>query len=148
MEERQAQTPMRNLPKPNNIFAIDLNTDKDFFKWWCIFLRPFVHLSNREIDVAAGFLKYRWLLTQQFKDPVVVDTMLMSDAVKKKITEECNITLQHLYVVMNNLRKHNVIVNNNINPRLIPNVRQDDRGNFQLLILFKGMDMSINYDLS
>lgn len=39
---------------------------------------------------------------------------------------------------MSNLRKNKVIIGNNINPRLIPNIRKDDNGCFQLLILFKG----------
>lgn len=128
----------RKLHKPNNIVTVPVQTDtSDFFKWWCIFLRPFVNLTNREIDVIAEFLKQRFELSKVISDPAVLDTMVMNDATKQKVIEACHITQQHFYVVMSNLRKNKVITGNIINPRLIPNVRVDDNGVFQLLILFK-----------
>jgi hypothetical protein len=63
--------------------------------------------------------------------------MVMSDATKKKVMDECGISLQHFYVVMSNLRKSKVIDKGKINPRLIPNVREADGDYFQLMILFK-----------
>lgn len=123
--------------KPNNMIPVPVTTSMEFFRWWCIFLRPFINLTNREIDVIASFLKQRWELSKHISDPAILDTMVMSEDTKNKVIEECNITQQHFYVVMSNLRKHKVILGNVINPRLIPNVRQDDNGVFQLLILFK-----------
>lgn len=123
--------------KPNNIVTVPTSIDKEFFKWWCTFLRPFINLTNREIDVIASFLKHRWELSKNISDPAILDTMVMSEMTKNKVIEECNITQQHFYVVMSNLRKNKVIENNIINPRLIPNIRKDDSGCFQLLILFK-----------
>jgi hypothetical protein len=61
----------------------------------------------------------------------------MKGTTKKQIIEECDITLQHYHVILTSLRKHNVIIDNMINPRIIPNIRQDDNGYFQLLVLFK-----------
>ena len=61
----------------------------------------------------------------------------MSDATKRKVMDECNISLQHFYVVMSNLRKSKIIDKGKINPRLIPNIRQDSDDYFQLMILFK-----------
>lgn len=125
------------LLKPNNIVTVPTTLDKGFFRWWCIFLRPFVNLTNREIDVISSFLKQRWELSKTISDPAILDTVVMSEETKKRVMEDCNITLQHFYVVMSNLRKNNVIMGNIINPRLIPNIRQDDNGYFKLLILFK-----------
>ena len=127
----------RKLPKPNNIVTVSTPMDTDFFKWWCIFLRPFVKLTDRETDVIACFLKHRWELSKTIPDPTLLDILLMSEETKKKVIEECNISLQHFYVVMSNLRKNKVLVNGLINPRLIPNMREDDNGTFQLLVLFK-----------
>jgi len=127
----------RKLPKPNNIVTVPTSLGTEFFKWWCIFLRPFINLTNREIDVVASFLKQRWELSKHISDPTILDKMAMSEDTKMKVQEECNITSQHLYVVMSNLRKNKVIVNNVLNPRLVPNIRKDDNGTFQLLILFK-----------
>lgn len=130
----------RLLPKPNNIVTVPTSPGKDFFKWWCVFLRPFVNLTNREIDVIASFLKQRWELSQSISDPAILDTMVMNEITKNKVIEECKITQQHFYVVMSNLRRNKVIVNNKIEPRLIPNIRTDDNGCFQLLILFKNKE--------
>ena len=137
MNESTQKGSGRMLPKPNNIVTVPTTLDTDFFKWWCTFLGPFVHLTSREMDVVASFLKQRWELSKSISDPVLLDTVVMGEDSKKKVMEECKITLQHFYVVMSNLRKSKVIINNIINPRLIPNIRKDDNGCFQLLILFK-----------
>lgn len=123
--------------KPNNLITIPLSPEKGFFKWWCTFLRPFVDLTPRELDVVAAFLRQRFELSKHITDPAILDTMVMSEDTKEKVREECNITLQHFYVVMSNLRKHQIIKGNIINPRLIPNIRETDNGVFELLILFK-----------
>ena len=131
---------VKRLPKPNNIVTVPTSLSIDFFKWWCIFLRPFVNLTNREIDVVACFLKQRWELSKHISDPAILDTMLMSEDTKKKILEECNITQPHFYVVMSSLKKHNIFGPTGINPRLVPNIREDDNGCFQLLVIFKMED--------
>ena len=127
----------QGLPKPNNIVTISTSPGIEFFKWWCILLRPFINLTNREIDVIASFLKQRWELSKSISDPTILDSMVMSETIKGKVIEECQMTQQHFYVVMSNLRKNNIIVHNTLNPRLVPNIRKDDNGCFQLLILFK-----------
>ena len=132
-----SKTEGTSLPKPNNIVTVPTSLGTEFFKWWCVFLRPFINLTNREIDVIASFLKQRWELSKSISDPAILDTMIMSETTKSKVIEECKITQQHFYVVMSNLRKNKVIVNNTINPRLVPNIRKDDNGCFQLLVLFK-----------
>lgn len=126
----------RKLPIPNNMITVPTSPETDFFKWWCVFLRPFVNLTNREIDVIASFLKQRWELSKSISDPAILDNMVMNNNTIKKVIDDCKITQQHFYVVMSNLRKNNIIVNNVINPRLIPNVKQEDNGKFRLLILF------------
>lgn len=122
--------------KPNNAFYVPVTNDLDFFKWWCMFLRPFISLTDREIDVVASLLKQRWELfkLKDIKDPSILDTLTMSGDVLDKVAEECKITKQHFYVVMSSLKKKGVI-DGHINPRLIPNMKED--GIFKLCILFK-----------
>lgn len=127
---------LKALYKPNNVFNVPVSSTLDFFKWWCIFLRPFIPLTDRESDVVASFLKQRYELSKSITDPVLLDTMVMSSEVINRIVEECKITKQHFYVVMGTLKKKNVI-NKCINPRLIPNIRVSDDGVFKLIILFK-----------
>lgn len=129
---------MGKLPKPNNIVEIKTELGTEFFRWWCVFLRPLINLTNREIDVISCFLKWRFELSKSISDQAILDTMVMSDDIKKRVMEECGITQEHFYVVMSNLKKHNVIVKGKINPRLIPNMKVDgENGYFQLLVLFR-----------
>jgi hypothetical protein len=100
-------------------------------------LRPFVPLTDREMDVMASFLKQRWDLSKTIFDAAMIDTVLMSEDIKKKVIKECGISLQHFYVVMSTLKKKKVINGNIINPKLIPNTRDTDNGVFQLRIMFK-----------
>ena len=133
-----ASTPKaRKLPKPNNIMMVSTSLSTDFFKWWCVYLRPFISLTDREIDVLANLLKQRWQLSQHISDQGILDMMLLSEDTRQKIQKECNITAQHLCVVIGSLRKKEALNGNVINPRLIPNVRATDDGCFQLLVLFK-----------
>jgi hypothetical protein len=127
---------VKKMPKPNNVITVPTSLDS-FFKWWCIFLRPFIKLTDREIDIVSCFLKQRWHLSKSISDQTILDKMLLSEDVKSKVQEECKITPQHLYVVVNKLKKNKVIINNTLNPRLIPNIRTTDNGCFQLLVLFK-----------
>ena len=136
MDTGSAQNKGKKLPKPNNIVTIPTN-HIEFFKWWCIMLRPFINLTIKEIDVVASFLHQRYELSKSITDPTILDTMVMSNDTKLRVIEECKITQQHFYVIMSNFRKNKVIVGNVLNPKLIPNIREDDNGVFQLLILFK-----------
>lgn len=129
---------MGKLPKPNNIVEIKTTLGMDFFRWWCIFLRPFINLTNRETDVMACFLKERFELGRSISDPAILDAVVMSSDVKRRVLEECQMSQEYFYVVLSNLKKNKVIVNGRINPRLIPNIKADDTtGYFQLLLLFK-----------
>ena len=119
--------------KPNNAFNVPVTDMLDFFKWWCVFLRPFIPLTEREMDVVASLLKQRWELSKSIKDSSILDTMTMSGDILDKVTKECKITKQHFYVVMSSLKKKGVI-NGHINPRLIPNIKEE--GAFKLTILF------------
>ena len=120
--------------KPNNAFNIPVADVLDFFKWWCVFLRPFIPLTEREIDVVARLLKQRWELSKKIDDPSILDTLTMSSESLSKVVEDCGMNKQHFYVVMNSLKKKGAI-NERINPRLVPNMKEE--GVFKLTILFK-----------
>lgn len=125
--------------KPNNCLSVQVTPEKDFFKWWCVFQCPFVSLTNREIDIISAFLKERFELSKIVSDPEILDSQLMSDKTKNKVIKSCGITKSNFYVVMGTLKKKNIISNDGINPKLIPNIRKDDNGCFQLLVLFKNV---------
>lgn len=121
---------------PNNLVQIDANFGLDFFKKWFIYLKPLHGLTDREIDVIACFVKERYELSKIITDEGYLDRAVMNEDTKKKVREECNITLPHFQVIMSKLKKNKVIVNNRINPRFIPSYKRD-ADTFQLLFYFK-----------
>lgn len=135
------ESKQKRLPKPNNIVTVPVGEGSSFFRWWCTFLQPFVNFTERELDLVAEFLHQRFELSKVISDPAVLDSMTMSEATKNKVIEACGVSKEHFYVIMSRLRKSGIIVNGIINPRLIPNIRQEDNGTFQLLILFRGNEL-------
>ena len=124
------------MKKPNNIIRMPCSLDKSFFRLWLKFLEPFHKLTDREIDVITSFIKQRYELSKVINDNNILDKVTMSEDTKKKVREECNITLPHFQVIMGKLRKNKVIVDGKINPRFIPNI-DEETGIFQLLLLFE-----------
>lgn len=124
------------MKKPDNIVRIPCSLDKSFFRLWFKFLEPFHKLTDREIDVITSFVKQRYELSKVIKDNEILDKVTMSEDTKKKVREECNITLPHFQVIMGKLRKNKVIIDGKVNPRFIPNI-DEEAGIFQLLLLFE-----------
>ena len=120
----------------NNIIRIPTSLEGKFFRYWLEFLAPFHNLTLRELDVATSFLKQRHELSKAISDTPILDRVTMSEDIKQKIREECNITTPHFQVIMGKLRKAKFIVDNKINPRFIPlRVREGD-SSFKLLLYF------------
>ena len=109
------------MKKPNNIVRVPCSLSRSFFRYWFKFLEPFHKLTDREIDVITSFVKQRYELSKVIKDNEILDKVTMSEDTKKKVREECNITLPHFQVIMGKLRKNKVIIDGKINPRFIPN---------------------------
>ena len=117
---------------PTSLDGIDSN----FFRYWFIFLKPFHKLANRDIDVIACFAKHRFELSKVIQDADLLDRVTMSEDTKRKVREECKITLQHFQVIMSKLKKNKVIVDGKINPRYLPNINKEE-DSVKLLLLFE-----------
>ena len=120
----------------NNVIRIPTSLNSKFFRYWFEFLQLFNKLTEREIAVITSLVKQRYELSKVIKDDEILDSVTMSEDTKRKVREECNMTLPHFQVIMGKLRKSKVIIDNKINPRFIPNIREDS-GTFQLLLLFE-----------
>jgi hypothetical protein len=59
----------------------------------------------------------------------------MSEESQRKLRQECELTNQHFQVIKSKLKNKKFFINDKINPRLIPNIKEDD-GLFQLLLVF------------
>lgn len=122
------------MNKPNNVVRIPSSLEGDFFKYWLAFLSPLHDLTDRESEIAACFIKHRYLLGKVIKDDSLIDKILMSEDERKKIKEECNITQPHFQVILGKLKKSRVIVDGKLNPKFIPKIGEDNY--FQLLLYF------------
>ena len=122
---------------PNNVHIVHAGPNTGFFKRWCNVMRLMVPMTDRELDVISSFLKHRWELSKVISDPAVLDSQLMSNDIRDKIIEDCGITRQYFYVLKSGLIKNHIIINDKINPKLIPNIKETDNGVFQFLMLFK-----------
>lgn len=118
-----------------NILRIPTSIDTKFFRYWFEFLQPYHKLTDREIDVITSFVKQRYLLSKVIQDEDILDKVVMSEDTKRKIREECNITLSHFQVVMSKLKKNKLIIDGKINKRYIPNIGHD-ANEFRLILHF------------
>ena len=121
--------------RANNIIRIPASLNGSFFKYWLLFLEPFHHLTTREIDVVAEFLKQRHELSKVISDADILDKVVMSEDTFLKIREACDISLPHFRVIMGKLKKNKVLVGDKLNPKFIPRITTDENS-FQLLLLF------------
>lgn len=119
----------------DSVLNISTSLKDKFFKQWFKFLLPYHGLTDREMDVAAAFLLKRYELSKVISDVNILNTVLMNEDTKRDIRERCGIKHPHFQVIMGKLRKSNIIIDNKINPRFIPKVKEEN-GNFKLLLLF------------
>lgn len=124
------------MAKNTNIVRVVTSLDTKFFRYWFEFLEPFHKLTDREIDVITSFLKQRYLLSKVIQDEDILDKVVMSEDTKRKIREECGITLSHFQVVMSKLKKNKLIVDGKINKKYIPNIDIDAK-EFKLTFHFE-----------
>lgn len=122
--------------KINGVIHIPSSLKGSFFRYWLEFLSPFHDLSPREMDVAACFLKQRYILSQAITDNNLLDDIVMSQETKKKIIQECNISTAHFQMVMSKLRKSKIIINDKLNPKFVPKGMSEGDKSFQLLLYF------------
>lgn len=119
----------------DSVGRVPCKLDSSFFKLWFDFLKPFHHLTDREMEVITSFVRQRYELSKVIADKAILDKVTMSEDVKKKVREECGITLAHFQVIMGKLRKSEVIKDGRINPKYIPKI-EEGSDKYKLMILF------------
>lgn len=112
---------------------LKMSPEGDFFKLWVEFLKPVHKLTEKEMEVLALYLKYRYTLGKKIRDPELLENQLMSLDTRKIIREQCGIKNRHLNVILSKFRKNGVIRNGRFYQRLIPSINKDGAG---LVVLF------------
>jgi predicted transcriptional regulator len=120
----------------NNVIRVPTSLNGKFFRRWFEFLYPYHKLTSREIDIISCFLKHRYELSKVIKNEEILDQVTLGEETRKKVREECNISLQHFQVILGKLRKSGIIIDGKINPKFIPNV-DPNSNTFNLLFLFE-----------
>lgn len=134
------------MVKLNNVVRVNTTNVKDFFVKWFVFLKPFHNLTNKEIDVMATFLKYRYELLSKSDDPNLpnlIDDVVMSEGIKAKVRADCKLSKAYFGALMSQLKRSSVFMDKKINPKFIPNMEVGDKS-FNLLFYFEIGDEEIN----
>jgi len=123
--------------KVNGIINVPCSIeDNSFFKYWLDFLAPFHSLTTREREVAACFIKHRYQLSKAITDNDVLDRVVMSEETKKKIRQECGITTSYFQVIMGKFKQCGFVIDNKLNPKLIPKRIKEGDTEFCLVLRF------------
>lgn len=122
--------------KVDNVVRIPTSINDGFFKYWFDFLHPIHNLTNRETEVIACLARHRYELSKVIKDDAILDRETMGDSVRKEVIEELKITPSFYQQILGKLKKNNIIVNNVINPRFLPELSEDSN-EFRLLLKFE-----------
>lgn len=107
---------------------LKMSPEGDFFKLWVEFLKPVHKLTEKEMEVLALYLKYRYMLGKKISDPKVIDNILMSLDTRKVIREQCGIKNRHLNVILSKFRKNGVIRDGKLYQYLIPTISKEGAG--------------------
>ena len=94
----------------DSIIRIPCASIKSFMYYWILFLKPFHHLTDREMEVIVSFLVHRYELSKVIADNDVLDNVTMSNETKTKVREDCELTFTHFQIILNKLKKRNVII--------------------------------------
>lgn len=105
----------------NNIKIANLNVKiKNFFFRYVEFLQPFHKLTSQQQKVLALFLYYHYKLQKEITNNKVLWKEVFDYDTKKLISEELDIADQALQNLLSQLRKKNVIIDNQISALYVP----------------------------
>lgn len=138
---------MDNKGFADKVLMIPCQSLQGFFEQWLNLLKPVHKLSNKEIQLLATIVRFRYELSLKITDKELLDEVLMSTDTKQKIREDCGISKQSYQVSMFKLKKAKALISDDkdedgpkfyrVNPKLIPKFNGKD---FKLLLYFNLTD--------
>lgn len=112
----------------NNEKVANINTNiKSFFRRWTQFTEPFHKLNNRQQQVLSLLLYYHYILKQEITNNKILWKEVFDYDTKVKIYSELEIHQTGLENILTQLRKKNVIMDNQISPVYIPNLDKNSK---------------------
>lgn len=127
----------QNKPAVDGI-AIIPTTGENFIRTWLEVMKPFHHLTSREMDFTAALLARREEIAADVKDQSNVDKLLFDEEEKEKVCKKVGITNSHMKMILHKMRKAGVINGKKIDPKYI---LKWQRGKpFRMVFVFKNQD--------
>lgn len=126
--------------------VVPIPSSGNFFRVWVEVLKPIHKLTDREMDLLAAFLKKRNELQLSNMDPDKIDPFLMSSIIKKEIRKSVRISTAYYQRIVRKYRDREVMIpdpnikGGKINPRFIPNLKDDDKSIKIMFILLNPND--------
>lgn len=109
---------------------------KDFFFKWIEFTKPFHKLNPQQQTVLSLLLYRHYKLSQEITNTKILWKEVFDYDTKVLISDEMNIQLGSLENLYSQLRKRNVIKDNQITPYFIPPIDKKSK-EFKLIFNFK-----------
>lgn len=119
----------------DSVIRIPVTEDSLYFSW-LYFIKPIHGLTMTEISVAASLLKHRSKLKAIINDQSILDRELLGKTIRDEIIKETGVTLKHYRMILTNLRKRKFLVDDCINVRYIPDVKEN-KNDFRVLLKFE-----------
>lgn len=119
----------------NIIKVIPVPSAEDFFSKWLEVIKPIHHLTDREMNLLAEFLRRRHMIETSIPESEKdkIDNYLMHPDVKREIRETCNLSAAYYQKIMTTYKERGIIIDDpdirggKINPRYIPVLKADDK---------------------
>jgi len=125
---------MKSNAIADSVIRIPCQSLQGFFESWFQILKPIHKLSNSEIKLIATIVRLRYDLSKKITDKDLLNDYIMGKEFKRTILKESGMKLSSFRVSMCKLQKQKVFVNGQINPKLIPNI--GDNNDYKLLLYF------------
>lgn len=119
----------------STVIRVPTKLDYMFFRYWVEFLAPIHKLNKRDADVFASLLFERYKLSKAISDNGLIKNVLTSQNVRQEICDFQKMTRSHFNMSLVSLRRHKVLVEDDINPKFIP-VFTNGEGDYKLIINF------------
>lgn len=120
--------------RPDSVIILPSNS-KNMFEHWLRVLQPFHGLVEKELELAAEILRYRYSLSRGTDNEDLLDSAILYKEHRKKIISNIpKMSGEYFNVLLTKLRNKKFILNDRVNPKFIPKFKKE--GEFNLLIHF------------
>ena len=111
-------------------------SEEGLFRYWLKFTQPMHELTGKHLDTVAFLLYKRYILGKSITDDKYLNKILFDVETKEQLSEKLDIKISRVHNILSALRKKEVIVDNKVNPKYIPNISKDAK-NYKLIFNFE-----------